>query len=77
MASGINNWVHEKGNVTEKDLAALDKAKKQEKQYTRKGYRWIKINERLQLFVPCDKNGKPTTEGQRRISLLKANQGIK
>jgi hypothetical protein len=77
MASSINNWVHEKGNVTDKDRLALERAKKIEKNLKKNGYRWIKINERLQTFVPCDKDGNPTLEGQRKIALLKESQGIK
>ena len=77
MASSINNWVHEKGNVTDKDRLALERAKKIEKNLKKNGYRWIKINERLQTFVPCDENGKPTLEGQRKIALLKESQSIK
>jgi hypothetical protein len=77
MASSINNWVHEKGNVTDKDRLALERAKKIEHKLEKQGYRWIKINARLQTFVPCDKDGNPTLEGQRKIALLKESQGIK
>jgi hypothetical protein len=77
MASSINNWVHEKGNVTDKDRMALERAKKIEKNLKKNGYRWIKINERLQTFVPCDENGKPTLEGERKIAMLKESQNIK
>ena len=77
MASGTTNWVHEKGNVTEKDLLALERAKKVERKKQKEGYRWIKINERLKTFVPCDENGKPTLEGERKIAMLKESQNIK
>jgi len=77
MASGISNWVHEKGNVKEKDLLALERAKKMEQNLKKNGYRWIKINARLQTFVPCDENGKPTLEGERKIAMLKESQNIK
>lgn len=77
MASSINNWVHEKGNVTDKDRLALERAKKMEHKLEKQGYRWIKINERLQTFVPCDENGKPTLEGERKIAMLKESQNIK
>ena len=77
MASGISNWVHEKGNVKEKDLLALERAKKMERKLKKEGYRWIKINERLKTFVPCDKDGKPTLEGKRKIAMLKESQDIK
>lgn len=77
MASGISNWVFEKGEVREKDLKALAKAKKHEERLKRNGYRWIKLNPRLQVFVPCDKDGNPTLEGQYKIHRLKEYQGIK
>ena len=77
MASGISNWVHEEGNVTDKDRLALERAKKMENKLKKNGYRWIKINERLQTFVPCDENGKPTIEGESKIAMLKESQNIK
>ena len=77
MASSINNWVHEEGNVTDKDRLALERAKKMEHKLNKNGYRWIKINERLQTFVPCDENGKPTLEGELKIAMLKESQNIK
>lgn len=73
MAAPITNWVHEEGVVTEKDIKALERAKKIEARLEKHGYKWVKINERLEIFVPCDKNGNPTLDGQRRIALLKAN----
>ena len=77
MANSINNWVHEEGNVTDKDRLALERAKKMENKLKKNGYRWIKINERLQTFVPCDENGKPTIEGESKIAMLKESQNIK
>lgn len=77
MASSINNWVHEEGNVTDKDRLALERAKKMENKLKKNGYRWIKINERLQTFVHCDEHGKPTLEGERKIAMLKESQNIK
>ena len=73
MAAPTTNWVHDEGVVTEKDIKALDHAKKIEAMLEKHGYKWVKINERLEIFVQCDKNGNPTLEGQRRIELLKAN----
>ena len=73
MAAPIISWVHEEGVVTEKDIKALERAKKIEDRLEKNGYKWVKINERLEIFVPCDNNGNPTLEGQRRIALLKAN----
>ena len=77
MSAPIINWVHEKGVVTEKDIKALERAKRIEARLEKSGYKWVKINERLKIFVPCDKNGKPTLEGQRRIAILKTTMGIK
>lgn len=71
MAAPIISWVHEDGVVTEKDIKALERAKKIEDSLEKHGYKWVKINERLKIFVPCDKNGNPTLEGQRRIAILK------
>lgn len=73
MAAPITSWVHEEGVVTEKDIKALERAKKIEDSLEKHGYKWVKINERIEIFVPCDNNGNPTLEGQRRIALLKAN----
>ena len=73
MAAPITSWVHENGVVTEKDIKALERAKKIEDSLEKHGYKWVKINERLKIFVPCDNNGNPTLEGQRRLALLKAN----
>lgn len=73
MAAPITSWVHEEGVVTEKDIKALERAKKIEARLEKHGYKWVKINERIEIFVPCDNNGNPTLEGQRRIALLKAN----
>lgn len=78
MAATMENWVHEKGVVTERDRIALEKAKKLEKKHEKQGYRWFKINERLKVFVPFKKDGsEPTDDGWRRIANLKALTGIK
>lgn len=73
MAAPITNWLHDEGVVTEKDIKALERAKKIEDRLEKHGYKWVKINDRIEIFVPCDNNGNPTLEGQRRIALLKAN----
>lgn len=77
MAASTLNWVFESGVVLEKDRIALEKAKRIEQKQTKKGYKWIKINERNSIFVPCDKNGNPTKEGERKIQLFKNALGIK
>ena len=77
MASGTTNWVHEKGNVTEKDRNALKVAKRLEEQDAKQGYRWYKINERNRIFVQCDSNGIPTKQGWDAILRFKKYMGIK
>lgn len=53
----------------EKDRAgrALLKAKAVERNHLAKGWRYVQVTKNIQVLVPCDKNGKPTKEGQRRI----------
>ena len=77
MASTVINWVHDNGVVSEKDRITLEKAKRIERKQTKNGYRWIEINERNKIFVPCDKKGNPTKEGERKIQLFKNALGIK
>ena len=77
MAASTLNWVFESGVVLEKDRIALEKAKRIEQKQTKKGYKWIKINERNSIFVPCDKKGNPTKEGLHKINMLKLTLGIK
>lgn len=77
MASTTVNWVHDKSVVSERDRITLEKAKRMEQKNAKKGYRWIKINERNSIFVPCDKKGNPTKEGLHKINMLKLTLGIK
>ena len=67
------NWATQSLNpiVTENDRKALEKAHRYEKKLKRKGYRWYKINNRTQVFVQCDKKGKPTADGQKTIEKIK------
>lgn len=77
MSAAYNNWVYENKTVKEKDLIALERAKRMEKRDAKHGYRWIRINERNKLFVPCDKNGNPTASGRRMIENFKNYMGLK
>lgn len=77
MASVISNWVYNKDEVRKKDLKALSKAKVMEENDEKNGYRWIKINNRLSIHVPCDKNGNPTKIGLEKIKKLKEYERIK
>jgi len=77
MASVMSNWVFNKDEVRKKDLKALSEAKIMEKNDEKKGYRWIKINNRLSIHVPCDKDGNPTKKGLEKIKKLKEYERIK
>ena len=68
MASYLENTANFK-EKSEKDRAtkALSKAKKLEGKRLSQGWRYIFATPNIQVLVPCDKNGKPTAEGQRRI----------
>ena len=36
------------------------------------GWRWKKINGRISVLVPCDKNGNPTEQGLKIIKKQKS-----
>lgn len=55
---------------------ALEKAKDIESKKIEQGWRWIRISYLSKILVPCDKNGKPTKEGQRRIDVLRNKVNI-
>lgn len=55
---------------------ALAKAKNIEQKKIRQGWRWVKISKLSKILVPCDKNGKPTAQGQKRIEAIKNNINI-
>lgn len=55
---------------------ALERAKAQEKKRLKQGWRWIRVSNLSKILVPCDKNGKPTKEGQRRIDVLRNKVNI-
>ena len=57
--------------VTESDINNLEKAKRYEKKKLKDGWKWKKVNERLTVFVPCDKNGNPTEHGEKMIKRQK------
>ena len=40
------------------------------------GWRFVLIAPNLRILVPCDKDGKPTEEGQKRIDKLLENTKI-
>ena len=54
----------------------LAKAKSVEQKKIRQGWRWVKISKLSKILVPCDKNGKPTIEGQKKIEAIKNNINI-
>lgn len=54
----------------------VEKNIQKEQRLFEKGWRWVKVNNTLQVFVPCDKDGKPTKEGERKIKRRKEILGI-
>ena len=55
---------------------ALLVEKKKEQVKIGMGYRFYRISPQLQIFIPCDKTGKPTQEGMERIEKAKNKFGI-
>lgn len=51
----------------EKALKAVDRNNSLEKRRIKEGWRWVSIHPNHKILVPCDKEGKPTPEGQKRI----------
>lgn len=51
--------------ATEKDFAALDKAKTLENKRLKKGYKYFDVNSRTKILIECDKDGNPTTHGKK------------
>ncbi len=63
-------------DLLDKANKALAKAKSIEQKKIRQGWRWVRISKLSKILVPCDKNGKPTKEGQKRIDTVKNNINI-
>lgn len=67
------NWCSTiKPNRTDYDAKGLENAKKRERLMIKNGWRWKKINDRISVFVPCDKNGNPTEQGLKIIKKQKS-----
>lgn len=71
------NFISPQPTVTETDIRNLEKAKKYERKKATEGWRWVRVNERLCIFVPCDKQGVPTEEGLEKIRKQKLRLNIK
>ena len=71
MASYFENTANfkEKSEI-DKATKALSKARKLEEKRLSQGWRYVFATPNTQILVPCDKNGKPTAEGQRRIDKI-------
>ena len=63
------NWAAWKPAVTENDKKTLAKANRIEKKLEKEGWRWVKIDKRTMIFVPCNKKGEPTEKGKEMIRL--------
>lgn len=71
------NVISATSTVTEADHKALAVAKRIERKRIKEGWRFYKINERMQVLVPFGKDGKPTEKGMKMIEMQKELQGIK
>lgn len=63
--------------VSDVDHKALLAAKRLERKRKQEGWRFYKVNERLQVFVPFGEDGKPTKKGFEMIRIQKELRGIK
>ena len=71
------NWSGVNAVVTDADLRACEKAKKQEREKKQNGWDYVSINERTKVLVPCCKKGVPTKEGMAKIEKIKELLGLK
>lgn len=71
MAASIINTADFK-RKTEKERAekVLLKARNTEKRLIEDGWRYVKVDERRTVLIPCDKEGNPTKQGQKTIEKL-------
>lgn len=68
--SNMENVCNTESSST-KTQRIVEKNMQKEQRLLKKGWRWVKVDGTLQVFVPCDKDGKPTQEGERKIKLRK------
>lgn len=67
----------EKNIVTQAAINAVKKGRKQEEEKLKNGWKYIQVGNTTKILVPCNKDGKPTEDGIRRINKLKEILGIK
>ena len=62
------NWATNYRTVTEKDINALNEKQRYEQKLIKKqNYKWYKINDKLSVLVPFDKEGNVTPKGKEII----------
>lgn len=71
------NWSTLSTIVTENDRKILEKAKIRERKLIKEGWRYYKINDRIQVLVPFGGDGKPTERGREMIEIQENLCGIK
>lgn len=71
------NIIAPRPSVSDVDHKALLAAKRLERKRKQEGWRFYKVNERLQVFVPFGEDGKPTKKGFEMIRIQKELRGIK
>lgn len=70
-------YIPPKPDVTEADRAILKKAKAMESALVKNGWKWVDIDKRTSVLVPCDKSGNPTKKGAEMIERLMSSVSIK
>lgn len=63
--------------VTDAARKCTSKQREKEIKDMKKGWKFVKIANGYQVFVPCDENGEPTEEGRKRIERQLNLLGIK
>ena len=64
----MENWIKDRASISDAARKAQEKAHQIERKRKRKGWRWVKVDVRTKVLVPCNGDGTPTAEGQRIIS---------
>ena len=51
----------------DKAVVLVKKNDLQEKEKLKNGWRWVPVHKNHKILVPCDKQGNPTPEGEKKI----------
>lgn len=71
MASTLQTDYSEKKTQSEQDYKKLRIMQSVENDKKLFGWRYVQIDARPRVLVPCDKEGNPTEDGKRKIEAFK------